>query len=82
MANNPFKIQEGSVRDSKVRGFLSTKQSGDYLEFTKLDNASYVGQFFKGKKMSFFFILSISIKSVMSQVLFFGINFIRLGFNT
>ncbi len=59
MANNPFKIQEGSVRDSKVRGFLSTKQSGDYLEFTKLDNASYVGQFFKGKKMSFLFIFIV-----------------------
>jgi len=65
MVDNPFKIQEGSVRDSKVRGFLSRKQSGDYLEFNKPDNTSYVGQFFKEKKISFLFLFIISLISLL-----------------
>lgn len=46
MKDNPFKIQEGSIADANVRGFLEHRQSGDYIPFTILDRKHHLGRFF------------------------------------
>lgn len=55
--DNPFKIQEGSIRDGKVSSFLKGRKSGDYLDFGGLGRAEHVGRFFDTKKIRYLFIV-------------------------
>ncbi len=55
--NNPFKIQEGQIRDSKVGGFIKQKKSGDYLDFGLVDKTQQLGRFFEDKKIRWLFII-------------------------
>ncbi|MCD4760840.1 hypothetical protein K8R42_03005, partial [bacterium] len=57
MKSNPFKIQEGSVRDSKVGTFIKTRKSGDYLDFGFLDKREQLGRFFSDKKIKTLFVV-------------------------
>ena len=55
--NNPFKIQEGQIRDSKVGGFIKQKKSGDYLDFRLVDKTQQLGRFFEDKKIRWLFLI-------------------------
>ena len=55
--NNPFKIQEGQIRDSKVGGFIKQKKSGDYLDFGLVDKTQQLGRFFEDKKIRWLFLI-------------------------
>ena len=55
--NNPFKIQEGQIRDSKVGGFIKQKKSGDYLDFGLVDKTQQLGRFFEEKKIRWLFFI-------------------------
>jgi penicillin-binding protein 2 len=57
MKDNPFKIQEGSVRDSKVGNFITDRNSGDYLDFDNFNKAQQLGRFFSDKKIRFLFLV-------------------------
>src|SRR3989344_1733486 len=46
MKDNPFKIQEGSIADPDVRGFMRHRQSGDYLPLASLGQNHHLGRFF------------------------------------
>ena len=46
MKNDPFKIQEGSIKDSKLKGFSENQHSGDYLDFVWEKSAQTLGRFF------------------------------------
>ena len=48
--SNPFKIQEGSVRDDKVKGFIKEKEMGDHLDLKYLDKPHRVGRFLNDRK--------------------------------
>lgn len=63
--NNPFKIQEGQIRDSKVRGFIKQKKSGDYLDFGLVDKTQQLGRFFEDKKMRWLFLIFISFLFIL-----------------
>ena len=55
MKNNPFKIQEGQIRDSKVSDFIKHKKSGDYLNFGLIEKTQQLGKFFEDKKIRWLF---------------------------
>ncbi|PWB38954.1 MAG: penicillin-binding protein 2 [Parcubacteria group bacterium] len=61
MKNNPFKIQEGTIRDADVSGFIRHRQSGDYLNFDYLGRAAHLGKFFNALKLRHFFIFFMLI---------------------
>lgn len=48
---NPFKIQEGSIRDAKVSSFIRYRQSGDYLDLDWIPKAEHLGRFFASHKI-------------------------------
>ena len=68
MRDNPFKIQEGSVRDSKVSSWLKGRQSGDYVSFQFVNRAQDLGKFVSDNKIRATFIVFL---------MFFGILFSR-----
>ncbi|RJQ34629.1 penicillin-binding protein 2 [Candidatus Parcubacteria bacterium] len=55
MSHNPFKIQEGSIRDAKVSGFVSGRQSGDHVDFDSFGKFQRLGKFFGDKKINILF---------------------------
>ncbi|MBU1203097.1 penicillin-binding protein 2 [Patescibacteria group bacterium] len=63
--SNPFKIQEGSVKDSKVSGFIKQKKSGDYLELGWLGKHQRLGKFFADRKIRNLFILFLFILFIL-----------------
>ncbi len=48
---NPFKIQEGTIKDSRVSSFIKHKQSGDYLDLDWIPKAEHLGRFFASHKI-------------------------------
>jgi len=76
MSNNPFKIQEGSVRDAKVGGFISGRQSGDYVDFDSFGKFQRLGKFFGDKKINLAFIIFFAFIFVLFARAFYlqGIN--------
>jgi penicillin-binding protein 2 len=63
--NNPFKIQEGQIRDSGVDGFIKQKKSGDYLDFDLAGKAQQLGRFFEDKKINWLFIIFTFFISIL-----------------
>ncbi|MBT4349814.1 penicillin-binding protein 2 [bacterium] len=60
MKDDPFKIQEGSVKDSRLKGFSKSRHSGDYVDFAWAKSAQTIGKFFADEKVNrLFFILLI-----------------------
>lgn len=57
--NNPFKIQEGQIRDSKVGAYLKHKKTGDYLDFGLVDKTQALGKFFSDNKIAWLSIIFI-----------------------
>ncbi len=72
--NNPFKIQEGSVRDGKVSGFIKQKKSGDYLDFSFLHKRESLGRFFSDRKIRFLVMVFLA-----SLLILFGRAFYLQG---
>ncbi|MDD5749842.1 MAG: penicillin-binding protein 2 [Patescibacteria group bacterium] len=71
MKNNPFKIQEGSVRDSKVAKFIKNRQSGDYLDFDWHSKAEKLGNFFGGRKLFLLFYIFLFFVLILFSRAFF-----------
>jgi len=63
--NNPFKIQEGQIRDSKVADFIKQKKTGDYLDFGLVDKTQQLGSFFEEKKIAWLFFIFVFILSIL-----------------
>ncbi|PLX25568.1 hypothetical protein C0580_02150, partial [Candidatus Parcubacteria bacterium] len=61
MDENPFKIQEGSIRDSKVGGFIAGKHSGDHVDFDSFGKFERLGKFFSEKKVRILFLVFFSL---------------------
>lgn len=57
MKDNPFKIQEGSVRDSNVGDFVQHLKSGDYVDVQFLKDSEHLGKFFEAKKILILFFI-------------------------
>jgi len=57
MKDNPFKIQEGSISDSKVADFVKHRKSGDYVDVQFLKDSEHLGKFFETKKIFILFIV-------------------------
>jgi penicillin-binding protein 2 len=51
MKNNPFKIQEGEVRDARVRDFFVDKKAGDYLNFEFVSRSQQLGKIVSEQKI-------------------------------
>ncbi|MBT6690765.1 penicillin-binding protein 2 [Candidatus Parcubacteria bacterium] len=66
MKDNPFKIQEGSVRDSSINNFLNDRNSGDYLNVDDVGKSQQLGRFFSNERIRILFLLF----SVLLFVLF------------
>jgi len=68
MKNNPFKIQEGQIRDAKVSGFIKKKKIGDYLDFGLVEKTQQLGRFFEDKKIRLlFFVFTFFIIILFSR---------------
>lgn len=52
MKSDPFKIQEGLVKDSKLKGFSENKNSGDYFDFVWEKSTQTLGRFFAENQSS------------------------------
>lgn len=61
MGSNPFKIQEGSIRDSKVGGFMAGKHSGDHVDFDSFGKFERLGKFFSEKKVRILFLVFFAL---------------------
>ncbi len=71
MKDNPFKIQEGSVSDSKIKNFLRHRKSGDYVDVQFLKDSEHLGKFFEPKKILFlFFIFSFFLLILLSRAFY------------
>ena len=69
--NNPFKIQEGQIRDSSVRTYVRQKKTGDYLDFGLADKTQSLGKFFDDKKIrSLFFVFALFMMILFSRSLY------------
>lgn len=51
MKNNPFKIQEGQIKDSGVRDFFVDKKVGDYLNFEFVSRSQNLGKIISDQKV-------------------------------
>jgi len=75
MKSNPFKIQEGSVGDAKVAGFVSDRDSGNYLDLEAAGKSQYLGKFFDSRRsvnlsmVFLFLLLTLFIRAVYLQVI-------------
>lgn len=65
MKGNPFKIQEGSVRDSGVRDFVRHQKSGDYVDVQFLKESEHLGKFFESKKILILFFVFCFFLSIL-----------------
>lgn len=62
MKNDPFKIQEGLIKDSKLKGFSENQHSGDYLDFVWGKSTQTLGRFFaesQSRRLSTVFLLAL-----------------------
>ena len=60
MRDDPFKIQEGSIKDGKLKNFSKSRHSGDHIDFAWAKNAQTLGKFFADDKITrLFFILVV-----------------------
>lgn len=67
MRDDPFKIREGQIRDSRLLGFSKSRHSGDYLDFWSSASGT-VGKFFADSKVTIlFFILLIFLLILWSR---------------
>ena len=74
MKDNPFKIQEGSVRDSKIGTFLKDKKTGDYLDFDNFSKTQQLGRFFSDQKVrSLFLVFSFLLLVLFSRSIYLQI---------
>ncbi|MCB9802680.1 penicillin-binding protein 2 [Candidatus Nomurabacteria bacterium] len=64
MKDDPFKIKEGLVRDSKLKGFSRTRNSGDYLDFWSKATGS-LGRFLTDSKVNLLFLVLILFLSIL-----------------
>ncbi|MDQ5970740.1 MAG: penicillin-binding protein 2 [Patescibacteria group bacterium] len=71
MKNNPFKIQEGQVKDSKVKDFFVDKKVGDYLNFEFVSRSQNLGKIVSDEKIK---------KTLIVFFVFIGILFIRASY--
>ncbi|MDP2812715.1 MAG: penicillin-binding protein 2 [bacterium] len=75
MKDNPFKIQEGSIKDAKVSKFIRDKKSGDYLDLDVFGKSERLGRCFDNKRLSVFFyiflacVLMLFIRSFYLQII-------------
>lgn len=51
MKSNPFKIQEGEVKDARVKDFFVDKKAGDYLNFEFVSHGQNLGKFASDQKI-------------------------------
>ncbi len=65
MKDNPFKIQEGTIRDSQVKGFMRHRQSGDYLYFDFLGRSTHLGKFFAATRLQSFFWFFLAVWALL-----------------
>lgn len=63
--NNPFKIQEGQIRDSKVSSYLKQKKTGDYLDFGLVDKTQALGKFISDNKIAWLFLAFLFFLSIL-----------------
>jgi len=59
MKNNPFKIQEGQIRDSKLGSFIKQQKSGDYLDLDINSKSQQLGRFFEDNKIRVLFYIFV-----------------------
>jgi penicillin-binding protein 2 len=68
MKNNPFKIQEGQIRDSNIGDFIKQKKSGDYLDFGLVAKTQQLGRFFEDRKIrGLFFLFAFFLMVLFSR---------------
>lgn len=65
MKNNPFKIQEGLIKDPDVKGFIRHRQSGDYLNFDYLGRSSHLGKFFSSARLQRLFVFFLLVWTIL-----------------
>ncbi|MFA5126464.1 MAG: penicillin-binding protein 2 [Patescibacteria group bacterium] len=65
MKDNPFKIQEGTVRDGRVAEWLKHRQTGDYLSFEFVPKAQDLGKFISDKKIKITLVLFLAVLFVL-----------------
>lgn len=75
MKNNPFKIQEGEIKDAQVKDFFVDKKAGDYLNFEFVSRSQQLGKIVSDRKISitlkFFlaFILLLFLRATYLQII-------------
>lgn len=65
MKNNPFKIQEGQIKDSRVRDFFKDKKSGDYLNFEFVSRSQNLGKYISEQKIQAYLIFFLFVLGVL-----------------
>lgn len=65
MKNNPFKIQEGQIKDSRVGDFFKDKKSGDYLNFEFVSRSQNLGKYISEQKIQAYFMFFLLILGVL-----------------
>lgn len=69
--DNPFKIQEGSIRDGRIGNFIKDKKSGDYLDLGISQKAERLGKFFKESKVQQLFLIFLIILLILFSRTFY-----------
>ena len=72
MKNDPFKIQEGSVKDSKLKGFSENRHSGDYLDFIWVKSSQTLGSFFAENKSHRLFQIFLLVLFILFRIFFYN----------
>lgn len=65
MKNNPFKIQEGQIKDSQVRDFFKDKKSGDYLNFEFVSRSQNLGKYISEQKIKVYLVVFLFILGIL-----------------
>lgn len=74
MKDNPFKIQEGSIADSKIKDFIRHRKSGDYVDVQFLKDSDHLGKFFEVKKiLILFFVFCFFLLILLSRAFYLQI---------
>lgn len=74
MRYNPFKIQEGSVKDARVSGFFRDRQSGDYLNFDYFGRSDHLGRYLTPEKIKIsFYLFSLVFLILLSRAFYLQI---------
>lgn len=71
MKNNPFKIQEGQIKDAKVKDFFVDKKIGDYLNFEFVSRSQNLGKVVSDVKVQ---------KTLIIFLIFIGILLLRASY--